>query len=96
MILWKNVWYNLVGRLPKLFMYYWRREHRDDHYHLAPWSYFMYPHISPWTTQQEAKMFRAIEEAMKKLEFQPPLYNSSKQLHTAWKRQENNPNNQST
>jgi len=58
MIMWKNVWYNLAGRIPQLYDYYRHGLNK------SVWRCYYYPHLQPWTKAQEDHLYREFEIAM--------------------------------
>lgn len=73
MILWKNVWYNLVIRQWHLLKYYWKGQHKDSYYPLPDWGRWYYPYKQSWTKKQEDRLYAELEAAAKKLKFQKPV-----------------------
>ena len=68
MILWKNVKYNLIGRIPELYNYYKWGSNKSI------WRCFHYPHLQPWTKAQEDHLYWEFEDAAEKLDFRPPIF----------------------
>lgn len=66
MILWKNVWYNLVTRWWHLFKYYWKGLHNSE------WWRFHYPNTKPWTKDQEAGLRKQFDRAVRDMKFNLP------------------------
>ncbi len=73
MILWKNIWYNLVVQQWCTLKYYWRGQHKDSYYPFVNWGSFYYPRLLPWTTTQQDKLYADLDAATKKLKFRKPL-----------------------
>ena len=78
MVLWKNVWYNLVIRQIDLFKYYWKGQHKYIYHPLTKRNRFYRPFIHPWTKAQEDKLYEALHKAVRNTVFRLPLTRGQK------------------
>ena len=92
-ILWKNVWYNLVGRRHELFLYYrWGMNK-------SIWRCNYYPHLQPWTKKQEDHLYDEFNLMADDLNSKPPMFRlryPRQQPNTAWQGKQDDPNDQRT
>ncbi len=85
MVLWKNVWYNLVSRQWYLLKYYWRGLYKTTYYPLSGWNRFYRPFIHPWTKAQEDKLYEVLRKAVRNTVLQSP---SLRKIGGVWLRGE--------